>query len=82
VLTASNETAPSQLAAQLCPSKLLPLDDPSVIGGCLVLFLIIFFKVREKRRLEGTHRPRDEEREGTQKQPPSNLKLPPEECVI
>uniref|UniRef100_A0A8C4T7J6 Uncharacterized protein n=1 Tax=Erpetoichthys calabaricus TaxID=27687 RepID=A0A8C4T7J6_ERPCA len=67
------------------PVNIAAIVAPSVIGGCLlilVIFLIVFFKVRDKRRLEGTYRPREEETEGTQKQPPSNLKLPPEERLI
>ncbi|KAG2470714.1 VCO3 factor, partial [Polypterus senegalus] len=67
------------------PLNIPAIVAPTVICGCLVIlviFLIVFFKVRQKRRLEGTYRPREEETEGTQKQPPSNLKLPPEERLI
>ncbi|XP_028678756.1 protein crumbs homolog 3-like [Erpetoichthys calabaricus] len=79
--TTTNQTSSSTVA----PVNIAAIVAPSVIGGCLlilVIFLIVFFKVRDKRRLEGTYRPREEETEGTQKQPPSNLKLPPEERLI
>ncbi|KAG2463354.1 CRUM3 protein, partial [Polypterus senegalus] len=84
--TSSTATSPNKTnSTTVEPLNIPAIVAPTVIGGCLVIlviFLIVFFKVRQKRRLEGTYRPREEETEGTQKQPPSNLKLPPEERLI
>ncbi|XP_062456995.1 protein crumbs homolog 3 [Rhea pennata] len=50
--------------------------------GLVALLVFVAFKVREKRRTEGTYRPSSEEQAGARAAPPAPSELPPEERLI